>query len=85
VNPRVSIQTQIEIKNDLNLTNIPHELNQINPPKKILKSALRKPQNDLVLDLCKPEYEITSNRKFSRAGTTSKTLLTKHNKIEQAY
>jgi transposase-like protein len=80
--PMISVQTQIEIKGDLSLANISRELDQVNLPKQILKSAIEKLQASLVLDLCGPEYERTSNRRFRRAGTTSRTLLTRHGKLE---
>jgi hypothetical protein len=80
-NSMVSVQTQIEIQGDLSLTKISQELDKINIPKEILKSAIVKIQDGLVLDLCGPQYKRNPNRRFSRAGTTSRTLLTRHGKI----
>jgi hypothetical protein len=78
----ISVQTQIEIRGDLSLTNISREIDQVNIPKEILKSALTKLQDELVVDLCGPKYERKPGRKVIRAGTTSRTLWTRHGKIE---
>jgi transposase-like protein len=81
-NSMISVQMKVEIQGDLSLTNISKELDEINIPKELLKSAIIKIQEELVLDLCGPEYERNPNRRFSRAGTTSRTLHTRHGKIE---
>ena len=78
----ISVQTQIEIQGDLSLANISRELDKVNIPKEILKSALGNLQDGLVWDLCGPEYERNPNKRFSRAGTTKRTLLTRHGEIE---
>ena len=78
----VSVQAQIEIKGDLSLTNLSHELTEVNIPGKILKSALIKLQEELVMDLCGPKYERKPDREVTRARTTSRTLWTRHGKIE---
>ena len=54
--PMISVQTQIEIQGDLNLASISRELDQVNIPKEILKSAIVKLQDELVLELCGPKY-----------------------------
>ena len=81
-NSMISVQMKVEIQGDLSLANISKELDEINIPKELLKSAIIKIQEELVLDLCGPEYERNPNRRFSRAGTTSRTLHTRHGKIE---
>ena len=78
----ISVQTQIEIAGDLNLASISRELDQINIPREVLKKAIIKLQNELVLDLCGPTFLRDPKRKFSRAGTTSRVLLTKHGKVD---
>jgi len=78
----VSVQTQIEIKGDLSLTSLSRELAEVNIPGRILKSALTKLQDELVLDLCGPKYERKPHREVLRAGTTSRTLWTRHGKVE---
>jgi transposase-like protein len=78
----ISVQTQIEITGDLNLASISQELDQINIPKEILKKAIVKLQDQLVLDLCGPTFLRDPNRRFSRAGTTKRTLKTRHGKVE---
>ena len=52
----ISVQTEIEIQGDLNLASISRELDEVNIPKEILKSAIVKLQDELVLELCGPEY-----------------------------
>ena len=78
----ISVQTQIEIQGDLSLANISRELEEVNIPKEILKSAIAKLQDELVVDLCGPKYERKPSRKVIRAGTSSRTLWTRHGKIE---
>ena len=80
--PMISVQTQIEIQGDLSLANISRELDEVNIPKQIFKSAIIKLQNELILDLCRPKYARDPNRKFRRAGSTDRTLKTRHGKIE---
>ena len=77
----ISVQTQIEIQGDLNLANISRKLDEINLPKEILKSALVKLQKEIILDLCGPKYSRDKNRKYKRAGTTDRTLYTRHGKV----
>jgi len=78
----ISVQTQIEITGDLNLASISRELDEINIPGEILKKAIVTLQNDLVLELCGPTFLRNPKRKFSRAGTASRTLLTRHGRVE---
>jgi hypothetical protein len=70
----VSVQAQIEIKGDLSLTSLSRELAEINIPGKILKSALTKLQDELIMDLCGPKYERKPSREVLRAGTTKKLI-----------
>ncbi len=81
-NPMVSVQTEIENQGDLSLANISRELDEVNIPKEILKSAIIKLQQELILDLCGPRYFRNPLRRFCRAGTTSRTLSTRYGKIE---
>ncbi len=81
-NSMISVQTQIEIQGDLSLANISRELDEINIPKEILKSAIVKLQGELVLELCGPRYLRDPDRHFERAGTTDRTLSTRHGRIE---
>jgi hypothetical protein len=81
-NSMISVQAEIEIQGDLSLANISRELEEINIPKEILKSAIVKLQEELVMDLCGQQYKRNPNRQFSRAGTTGRTLLTRHGQIE---
>lgn len=81
-NSMVSVQTQIEIQGDLSLANISRELDAINIPGEILKSAIVKLQEELLLNLCGPRYFRNQNRKFARVGSTNRTLRTRHGRIE---
>lgn len=81
-NSMVSVQTEIEIAGDLNLASISRELEQVNIPREILKKAIVKLQDQLVLELCGPPYLRDPDRKYFRAGTASRTLLTRHGKVE---
>ena len=77
----VSIQTEVEIQSDLSIANISRELNATNIPKEILKSAILKLQNELLLSLCGPRYLKSHDRKFKRVGSTNRTLSTRHGKV----
>ncbi len=81
-NSMISVQTEIEIQGDLNLASISRELDRINIPGEILKKAIVNLQGELVLELCGPTFLRDPKRKFSRAGTASRTLLTRHGKVE---
>lgn len=76
-NSTISVQTEIEIQGDVSLANISRELDEVNIPKQILKSAILKLQDELVLDLCRPKYARDPNREFSRADSTSRSLKTR--------
>jgi len=78
----ISVQTEVEIQGDLSLANISRELDAINIPKEILKSAIAKLQDELLLNLCGPKYHRTQDRKFKRVGSTSRTFCTRHGRIE---
>lgn len=77
----VSVQTQIEIQGDLNLANISRKLDEVNIPKEILKSVLTKLQEEVVKDLCGAKYLRVKDRQFRRAGTTDRTLNTRHGQV----
>lgn len=77
----VSVQSEIEIQGDLNLASISRKLDEVNIPKVILKSVLVKLQDEIVIDLCGPKYLRVKDRQFKRAGTTDRTLRTRHGKV----
>ena len=79
--PMISVQTKIEIQGDLNLANISRKLDEVNIPKEILTSVLIKLQDEIVKDLCGSKYLRIRNRQFKRAGTTDRTLNTRHGKV----
>ena len=78
----ISVQTQIEIQGDLNLASISRKLDEMNIPKEVLTASLIKLQEDLVDDLCGSKYSRNPNRQFKRAGTTQRTLQTRHGKVK---
>ena len=82
MNPMVSIRAQIELEGDLNLANLSRKLNEINLPKEILQTALTKLQNKLVTELCTTPYQRNPQKQFQRAGTTNRTLKTRHDTIK---
>ena len=77
----VSVQSEIEIQGDLNLASISRKLDEVNIPKEILKSVLVKLQEEIATDLCGLRYLRVKDRQFKRAGTTDRTLSTRHGKI----
>jgi transposase-like protein len=78
----ITVQTQIEIQENLSLVNISQELEKLNVSKEILKTAIVKLQDELLLELCGPKYQRNSHKQFTRAGNTKRTLNTRHGKIE---
>jgi hypothetical protein len=50
--------------------------------KAILKAALEKAQDELIQELCGPKYSRGEPRNYRRAGTTRRTLVTRHGTIE---
>lgn len=81
-NSMISVQAEIEIQGDLSLANISRELEEVNIPKEILKSAIVNLQDELLLSLCGPKYLRSQDRTFKRVGSTNRTLCTRHGKIE---
>jgi transposase-like protein len=79
--PMISVQTQIEIQGDLNLASMSRKLDEVNIPREILKAVLVKLQDEIVKDLCGTKYLRFKNRQFKRAGTTERTLSTRHGKV----
>ena len=77
----ISVQSKIEIQGDLNLANISQKLDEVNIPKEILKSVIAKLQEEIVTDLCGSKYLRVKNRQFKRAGTTDRTLCTRHGNV----
>ena len=77
----ISIQTQIEIQGDLNLASVSRKLDEVNIPKEILKSVLTKLQEEIIKDLCGAKYLRLNDRQFKRAGTTDRTLSTRHGQV----
>ena len=48
----------------------------------ILKALLEKVQDELVEELCGRKYARGEDKKFKRAGTAERTLITRHGTIE---
>ena len=79
----VSVQAQIELEGDLSLTNLSRKLDEINLPKEILQTALTKLQDNLIQEICQTTpYVREPDKQFQRAGTTNRTLKTRHGNIE---
>lgn len=78
----ISVQAQIELQGDLSLVNISQKIDEINIPKQILQTTLIKLQDTIVLDLCDTPYQKNPNRQYQRAGTTKRTLKTRHGTIQ---
>jgi transposase-like protein len=57
-------------------------LDEANVNREILKAALEKAQEDLVNELCGTKYSRKEDKKFRRAGTAKRKLVTRHGKIE---
>lgn len=80
-NPIISVQSQIEIDGDLSLTGLSRDLDEANVNQAILKAVLEKAQDQLVTDLCGRKYARNRDAPFERAGTTDRTLVTRHGTI----
>ena len=78
----ITVQAQIEIQGDISLVNISQEIEKLNVPKEILKTAIMKLQDELVIDLCGPKYQRNPHKQFTRAGNTQRSLNTRHGKIQ---
>jgi len=70
------------VHGDLNVTGLSRQLDEANVNREILKAIIEKAQEELVDELCGGRYTRSGDRKFKRAGTTKRTLLTRHGKIE---
>ena len=57
-------------------------MDEANVNREILKAALEKAQEDLVNELCGTKYSRKEDKKFRRAGTAKRKLVTRHGKIE---
>ena len=70
------------MRGDLNVTGLSRQLDEANVNREILKAVIEKAQEELVDELCGVRYCRDKERKFKRAGTVKRTLLTRHGKIE---
>ena len=61
---------------DLNVTGLSRQLDEANVNREILKAVIEKAQEELVDELCGGRYCGDKERKFKRAGTAKRTLLT---------
>ncbi|MDR0492197.1 MAG: FtsX-like permease family protein [Nitrososphaerota archaeon] len=77
----ISVQAQINIQTDLNLANLSRKIDEINLPKEVLKTTIDKWQEDLIFELCGPLYLHNPKRRYNRAGSTKRTLKTRHGTI----
>lgn len=81
VNTIVSVQATIEINGDISLSSLSRKLDHTNINKQILEAALNKHQEELTDRLCGERYSRVENRPFKRAGTTRRTLVTRHGNL----
>jgi len=81
VNTIVSVQATIEINGDINVSNLSRQLDQENINKLVLKAAIENLQEDLVNHLCGERYTRDPERRYWRAGTAKRTLVTRHGTI----
>lgn len=81
-NPILSVRTEIEIVEDLNVTSLSKGLDEANLNREVFKALLEKAQEELVNELCGRRYGRDEERRFKRAGTTDRTLITRYGKIE---
>jgi len=77
-NSMISVQAQINIQTALNLANLSRKIDEINLPKEVLKTTIGKWQEDLIFELCGPLYLHNPKRRYNRAGSTKRTLKTRH-------
>jgi transposase-like protein len=80
VNTIVSVQATIEINGDISLSSLSRKLDHTNINKKILTATLHKHQEELIDRLCGERYSRVE-RSFRRAGTSRRTLVTRHGNI----
>jgi len=78
----VSVTGQIEVHGDLSLTSLSRRLDEANVNREILKALLEKAQDELIDELCGKKYSRSGDKKFKRAGTAERTLITRHGIIE---
>ncbi|MDR1993070.1 MAG: hypothetical protein LBQ98_06185 [Nitrososphaerota archaeon] len=53
----ITVQTQINIQDNISLTNLSRQIANINLPKEILKITLIKEQEKIIPELCGPTYQ----------------------------
>jgi transposase-like protein len=81
-NPIISVQTKLEIHGDIRLAGLSRDLDEADVNKTVLKAVVEKAQDQLINELCGRKYGRNSDAKFTRAGTTDRTLETRHGTIE---
>jgi transposase-like protein len=81
-NSIISVQTELEIHGDIRLAGLSRDLDEANVNREILKAVIEKAQDQLVTELCGNKYARNRDARFKRAGTTDRTLETRHGTIE---
>jgi len=79
--PIISVQTKLEIHGDIKLAGLSRDLDEANVNREILKAVIVKAQDHLIDELCGKKYARNKDAKFKRAGTVTRTLITRHGKI----
>nr|MDO8080406.1 transposase [Candidatus Freyarchaeota archaeon] len=77
--PIISLNNQIQVTGDLSLIPLSRSLDEANLNKEVLRAVLEKAQDQLIDELCGRKYARNQeDKKFQRAGTAERTLVTRH-------
>ena len=82
VDPIISLNGEIQVTGDLSLIPLSRSLDEANLNKEFLKAILEKAQDQLIEELCGKKYARNTDKKFQRAGTTQRTLVTRYGTIK---
>ncbi|MDH7478100.1 MAG: hypothetical protein QHH17_06950, partial [Candidatus Bathyarchaeota archaeon] len=77
-NSIISVRSEIEVHGDIRLAGLSRDLDEANVNREILKAVIEKAQDQLVTELCGNKYARNTDARFKRAGTTDRTLETRH-------
>nr|MDO8080117.1 transposase [Candidatus Freyarchaeota archaeon]MDO8082789.1 transposase [Candidatus Freyarchaeota archaeon] len=79
--PIISLNNQIRVTGDLSLIPLSRSLDEANLNREVLRAVLEEAQDQLIDELCGGKYARNQDRKFRRAGTAKRTLVTRHGTI----
>jgi transposase-like protein len=72
----------VEVYGDLSIVGLSRSLDESNVNGAVLKVVLEKAQNQLIEELCGKKYARQKDRRFVRAGTARRTLITRFGKVK---